>query len=526
MIELEQSDDYKPSEMTEMFSGNLRFGTAGIRAIDGNGPEDLNTNTISRITQALANYLLRSVNKKNKLSVFISYDNRLNSKSFATTAAKVLLGNDITVYMTENLRPTPLCSFGVKHFGTSAGIMITASHNPPEYNGYKVYWKGGLPLYEPHESAITEEIIKVDSLSKIKVSEQIDDIKIIDSSLDDKYIRSTKRYCNSQLNRMYGEDLKIVYSNLHGTGITLAPRLLHSWGFKNVQLVEEQIVTDPSFPNAKIPNPEYDSALKYGIEKLKKEQADILLVNDPDADRLKVVSLQNGKEHIFSGNDIAAIMLYHILDNWKQKSKTPVIKSFVTSAILNRIANQYGFPTIEVPIGFKHISQKILELRNQFAFAAEESLGYLYGNTICDKDGIFSAALLAEISLKAKRQNMTLFDLLKKIYATFGVFCQRVIRIESTDETILNNLCQKEIKSVAGIEVINQKQEIGLLKIWLQDGSSIIIRPSGTEPIIKCYVEVVISRFSSVDSALEEGEKRLGQLSQGIEDLSKVTKNY
>lgn len=512
-----------PQDIVKAFSGELKFGTAGVRAIDGIGLTKLNKYTVAKITQGLANYLIM-IEKRATLSVFIAYDTRKNSKFFAKVCANVLASNDIKVFITKNLRPTPLCSFGGKHFRSTCCIMITASHNLPHYNGYKIYWKNGTPISELHEKNIEKAMHAVTSWEDIKINLYNDNISYVDHSLDQAYIKASKKLqLRPLINSRHGDTLKILYGNLHGAGITLVPYLLKTWGFSNVEILKKQSATDPSFPNAKDPNPENVKTLALGIERLKRSKADIFIVNDPDADRVRIISSYKGKEVLFSGNDIACLLLYHICTNRSTTKKYPVIKTFVTTDLLQAIATRYGHDCIEVVTGFKHIAEKIKSLKNRFAFAAEESLGYLYGNVTNDKDGIIIAGLLAELALYIKRQNLCLFDLLQKIFVTFGVFRQLVTRVKTANsEKIMQMLRKSKIEELAGQPVLRTKDYLedsaspaNCIKMWFEN-SWCVIRPSGTEALLKCYFETSTKTFKSVEEAIATADAKLQAMSADL----------
>ena len=413
-----------PHELIDSFCETLNFGTGGIRAKMGVGINRLNQYTISFATQGLANYI-SSLNLQNP-KVLIGYDSRLNSKFFANVAARVLAANNIKVLLFKNLRPTPIVSFGCRYKNCTAAINITASHNPKEYNGYKVFWSDGGQVLPPHDTGIIEKYSQIESLSDVKILDENEttNIEIIDSEIDKVYLE--KLFSMELYKKEKNNNLKIIYSPIHGAGITLVPQCLKEAGFKHIFIVKEQEEIDPNFTNAPKPNPENKETLKYGINDLVKNSADIFIATDPDADRLGVVININNQAHIFSGNEIAAIMLDYICRNETLSKNSACVKSIVTTRLLNEIAKTYDIKCFEVLTGFKYIAEKIKlweeDNSYKFIFGAEESLGYLYETFVRDKDAIASSLLIAKIASEAKKNNKTLLDLLYDIYKKNGIY--------------------------------------------------------------------------------------------------------
>jgi phosphomannomutase len=524
-----------PDELNDAFYQKLAFGTGGMRGVMGIGTNRLNTYTIGMATQGLANYLLQ---ENREHSVFIGYDCRHNSRLFAEEAARVLAGNGIRVYLTKELRPTPYVSFGCRLFHCSAGIMITASHNPPEYNGYKVYGSDGGQIVSPQDKEIIEQVDAISSLDKIKKTDSINHplIEEVLEQVDHAYLTAiAKQQFYPEVNRSKGQTLHIVYSNLHGTGITLIPRALDSWGFPQLSLVEEQNEPDGNFPTVDLPNPEEENALKMGLEKLERLKADLLIATDPDADRVAVAVRHQGRSERIDGNQMACILLNHICAALPQMPEnTAFVKTIGTTELFRAIAESHGGACIDVLTGFKYIAEKIAKWEKDpnglhFIFGGEESCGYLLGTHARDKDAIISSALIAEAALQAKLEGKTLVDRLHDIWKTYGMYAdtQRALGFPETKEghdkiekgiTRLRTDPPQMINGMA-VSVIEdyftstktclssgKKEQLTLpksavLRLFMEDGSKLMIRPSGTEPKIKFYCGVFQKEFASVAEA-------------------------
>ncbi len=524
-----------PNQLIDAFYTDLSFGTGGLRGIMGAGSNRLNIYTIRKATQGLANYIHKYGNSSQ--GVVIGFDSRHHSYEFAQETAKVFAGNGIKAFLIKDLRPTPYVSFATRHLKAQAGVMITASHNSKEYNGYKVFWQDGGQVVHPHDTGIIAEVDAIASPDQIKLAKINNPLIIcVDSSLDEDYLRAL-----SALQHFPSEDhssLKICYTSLHGTGITLMPQALHRWGFSPPHLVASQVVPDGDFPTVHFPNPEYPEALKAGTEDLVKTGNDILIATDPDADRLGVVVRHCNKPVALSGNEQAAIAAYFICETLKMQKKLPlkgtIVTTIVTTELLKKIATAYQVKCFEVLTGFKYIGEKIHEWEQksdsyQFLFGAEESYGYLMGTYARDKDAMIAGCLFAEIAYKMKEQGRTLVDLLYDIYRKFGVYQEKQFSLTFEEgkkgldsiHHLMQGLRKNPPACLAGqkvttaedfLKVTSENFPLSDVLIYrLEDQSKIIIRPSGTEPKLKVYLATHIST-ESIDKGLETCNKRLETL--------------
>lgn len=499
-----------PQLAINAFYTTLSFGTGGLRGIVGVGTNRMNKYTVRTATQGLANYLRREV--KGTPSVLIGYDCRRESPLFAQEAARVLAGNGIHVYLFRQLRPTPLISFGCRAKNCNAAIMLTASHNPPHYNGYKVYWSDGGQILPPHDKGIIDEIHRVTSLDQIQVSALHSPlIHWIDEEIDDEYLRATDgQQLHPKNDQAHGRDLHVVYSNLHGTGITLVPKILARWGFTNLTLVQEQAEPDPNFPTVKSANPEERAALQLGIETLLACKGDILLATDPDADRVGVAVRTGDDVELLNGNQISAVCLDAICQALTEQKRLPpraaCVKTIVTTPLFAAIALHYGLECVDVLPGFKYISAKIHDWESHpngyhFVYGGEESYGYLLGTASRDKDAVISCALLCEVALQAKQKGITLVDWLHSLYQKYGVHRESLqsITYPETKEgrekmasaiAALRQTLPKRFGNIAVRAVKDYLQSApaaDILQFSLEDGSWLVVRPSGTEPKVKIY---------------------------------------
>lgn len=529
-----------PDQLTDAFYTDLSFGTGGLRGVMGVGSNRMNIYTIRKATQGLANYILKNGNPSR--GVVVGFDSRLHSEEFAKETAKVLAGNGIRVFLFPELRPTPLVSFGVRHLNAQAGVMITASHNPKEYNGYKVYWDDGAQIVPPHDTGIIAEVEKVSFPAQIhlaKIPHQL--ISLIDKSLDEAYLQAI-----SLLQHFPGSrsSLKISYSSLHGTGITLMPKALQQWGFSSPHLVASQCTPDGNFPTVHFPNPEYPEALQAGISDLRDAGSDIFIATDPDADRIGVVVQHQGKPVTLTGNEQAAIGAYFICQTLADQKKLPlrgaIVTTIVTTELLKKIAQAFGVTCVEVLTGFKYIGEKIHEWEQkadglQFLFGAEESYGYLVGTHARDKDAIVSGCLFAEIAGHLQSQGKTLIDLLQEIYQRFGIYREQQLSLSFEEgkkgidriRALIAQLRTNPPQSLGGQAVTTFEDLLkgtsslpasDVLIFRLADQSKVIIRPSGTEPKLKIYLAAHIPTFQSIQQGLNLCNQRLTTLQTALKD--------
>jgi phosphomannomutase len=507
--EIENLLQNDPQTLQNAFYKTLSFGTAGIRGIMGVGTNRLNVYTIRAATQGLANYLKKA--GKQPLRVAIGYDCRHNSHLFANETAATLAANGIEVFVSSELRPTPFVSYICREKECSAGIMITASHNPPEYNGYKVYWDDGAQVVSPHAEGIMEEVGSIKDLTAISVANDDDPLIHQLTPDDDKaYIDAIfdLQSC-PDINRSHGEELKVVYTNLHGAGITLMEPALKSWGFTNYKLVDTQSTPDASFVTVRSPNPEDPAALAHGEKLLIDTESDVLIATDPDADRIACMVMHEGAPVMLNGNETAVILLHHLLSNPENlPERGAVVSTIVTTRLLEKIALQNGLAYFDVLTGFKYIGEKIklweTNAAYSFVMGAEESLGYLIGTEARDKDGILVGCVICEAVLQAKLQGKTLIDILYQIYAKNGVYRESCRSVSFGDgeegvqkmATFMKELRSSPPKVIARqnvqdttdyLEEQNDLPKADVFTLYLENNSHLIIRPSGTEPKIKIY---------------------------------------
>lgn len=545
-------------ELLDAFYTHLSFGTGGLRGIMGVGTNRMNVYTVRAATQGLANYILKQPSKEKKHAILIGYDCRHHSREFAEEAAKVLAANEIEVYLYKELRPVAIISYGVLYKKCTAGIMITASHNPPKYNGYKVYWSYGGQVLPPHDKGIIEEVNQITSNAMVKITEfQHPLIHEINGEVDKAYLKTIRDW---QLHpgdtHSHGKELKVVYTSLHGGGITMVPPTLDEWGFTNVTIVEKQAKPDGDFPTIKSPNPEVHESMAMGIEKLKSIDGDILLGTDPDTDRLGVVVMHEGKPFFFDGNQTACLLLEHLCRSLNQARSMPpkpmFIKTIVTTELFRKIAEHFQGGCLDVLTGFKYVGEKIHQWEEEklanvsshhFIFGAEESYGYLIGTHVRDKDAMISAAAICEAALQMKLQKKTLVDLLYEIYQTYGVYREKLLSISFEGKEgiekmkkLMENLRKNPPKTIADqpVEILEdylthtslhldtgKKEALVLpksdvLRFWLADQTKIVVRPSGTEPKIKLYCGVMEKHHYADRNAMEKAiaacDKRLDTL--------------
>ncbi len=511
-----------PTELTESFYRNLEFGTGGLRGIMGVGTNRINIYTVGMATQGLANYLKMSF--EGEIKVAIAYDCRNNSPLYAQTSAEVFAANGFTVYLFESLRPTPELSYTIRELGCQSGVVVTASHNPKEYNGYKAYWNDGAQVVAPHDTNIIAEVNKIESNDQVKrdVEAGGGKIIIIGKEMDDKYLEMVKELSLSPAVVAKHNDLKIVYTPIHGTGVHLVPSALKMYGFENVYTVKEQDINDGNFPTVHSPNPEEPAALKMAVDLANEIEADIVMATDPDADRQALAVRDfNGELQLLNGNQCASILTYYLLRRWKElgklKGKEYVVKTVVTTEMIARIAQSFDVEYFDVLTGFKFIADVIAryEGKKQFIGGGEESFGFLVGDSVRDKDAVASLAIAAECAAWAKEEGKSLWGLLMELYVEYGLFQESLLSITRKGQSGVAEIAQmmsdfrenppKELGGSRVVEVrdyliskkwVDGKQEAidlpssNVLQFVTQDDTIVSVRPSGTEPKIKFYFSV------------------------------------
>ena len=517
---------YTPEEQEDAFYQNLSFGTAGMRGVLGAGTNRMNIYTVRQVTEALARYIDAQGNAAKTNGVVISFDSRHFSPEFASDAAQVLSAHGIKAYLFSSLRPTPELSFAVRELGTFAGIMITASHNPKEYNGYKVYGADGGQMVPEAVEAVVSELENIQDVFTIALDESNAHVQVIDSEIDDKYLANVATVTvNPELVAKEGASLKFVYSPLHGTGQYIGEKALQQAGFTNYTIVKEQAVIDGDFPTVKKPNPEDAAALVMAIDYAKREGADAVVATDPDADRMgAAVKLADDTFQVLTGNQIAAVLVNYLLTAKKETNILPengaIVTSIVSSRFASKIAASFGVTTADVLTGFKYIAATIDEYEatksHQFLFGFEESFGYLVKPFAHDKDAIQALVLFAEVAAYYKSQGKTFADGLQELFEKFGYFEEKTISLDfpgihGNDEmsAIISKFRNEQPKTIGGVAV-NRVQDFStatetsadgqqktlpqpkanVLKYWLADGSWVAVRPSGTEPKLKFYLGV------------------------------------
>ncbi len=539
---VKQLIDTDHTELTECFYRDLEFGTGGLRGIMGVGTNRMNKYTVGMATQGLANYILKMFPGKSDCKIAIAYDSRNNSKFFAQVTADVMSANGIKVYLFENLRPTPELSFAIRHLGCQSGVVITASHNPKEYNGYKAYWEDGGQLISPHDTNVIDEVLKITDISQVKFDGNAQLIEMIGENVDNVYLEKLKSLSLSPELIKKHKDLSIVYTALHGTGITLVPRALKELGFENIHIVEQQDIPDGNFPTLKSPNPEEKAALEMAIEKAAKVNANLVLATDPDADRVGIaVKNDKGNYVLFNGNQTASVLIYYLLKKWKENGKITgneyIVKTIVTSELLKDIALKNGVASYDVLTGFKFIAEIILRLEGKQTFigGGEESYGYLVGDFVRDKDAVISCCMIAEMAAWAAEAGKTFYDILIDLYAEYGFYKEDLLSLTKKGKSGAEEIQQmmadyrhqaptaingskvvmiKDYKLQTAKNCINNTIEVidlpksNVLQFFTEDGSKITVRPSGTEPKIKFYFGVKDelkskSDFEAVNQKLE-----------------------
>jgi len=518
-------DNEDKTELIESFYKDLEFGTGGLRGIMGVGSNRMNIYTVGAATQGLSNYLNKSFKELKQISVVIGHDSRNNSRKFAEISANIFSANGIKVYLFEDLRPTPEMSFTIRQLGCQSGIILTASHNPKEYNGYKAYWDDGAQVLAPHDSGIIDEVNKVSSAADIKFEGNPALIEIIGEDIDKAYLDKVKTVSIDPEVIARHNDLKIVYTPIHGTGVRIIPRSLKMWGFTNVIPVPEQNVISGDFPTVKSPNPEEPAALSMAIEKAKETDADLVMASDPDADRVGISCKDDkGEWVLINGNQTCLMYLYYIITQYKALNKIKgdefVVKTIVTTELIKTIADRNKIEMLDCYTGFKWIAREIrlAEGKKTYIGGGEESYGFLAEDFCRDKDAVSACCLIAEVAAWAKDNGKTLYQLLQDIYVEYGFSKEKGVSVVKQGKSgaeeikqMMTDFRNNPPKEMAGSKIVLYKdfqalqqtnaltgeksaldmpESSNVLQYFTEDGSKVSIRPSGTEPKIKFYIEV------------------------------------
>ncbi len=551
-----ESDD--KTELIESFYQNLEFGTGGLRGIMGVGTNRMNIYTVGAATQGLSNYLNKNFAGRHQIAVVVGHDCRNNSRLFAEVSANIFAANGIKVYLFDDMRPTPEMSFAIRQLGCQSGIILTASHNPKEYNGYKAYWDDGAQVLAPHDKGIIDEVnkVKAEDIKGLNVKLNADSplIEIIGEEVDRLYLEKIKTISIDPEVIQRQKDMKIVYTPIHGTGMKLIPRSLQMWGFENINTVPEQMVKDGNFPTVQSPNPENAEALSMAIALAKKIDADIVMASDPDADRVGMACKDsNGEWVLVNGNQTCMIFLYYIIKNriamGKMKGNEFIVKTIVTTELIKAIADKNHVEMFDCYTGFKWIARliRLNEGKKQYIGGGEESYGFLAEDFVRDKDAVSACSLLAEICAWAKDQGKTLFDILMDIYVEYGFSLNQTINVVKPGKSGADEIKQMMVdfranppKELNGSEVvlvkdyqtlkatdnkgnvtdIDQPEPSNVLQWYTAEGTKVSVRPSGTEPKIKFYVEA--PGKMKCPNCYAEAEKKALQIVEGVKKSLKL----
>lgn len=516
-------DNPDKTNLIEAFYRNLEFGTGGLRGIMGAGTNRMNMYIVGMATQGFANYLKKCYKDRKEISAVVCHDCRNNSRLFAETVANIFSANGIKAYIFDDLRPTPECSYAIRYLKAQAGVNLTASHNPREYNGYKAYWEDGAQVIAPHDKGIIDEVNKV-TIDDVKFTPNPELIQIIGEDIDEPYLRQIRTISIDPEVIRRQHDLKIVYTPLHGAGRVMIPRSLAYWGFDNVHCVPEQMIKDGNFPTVDRPNPEFAEALTLGLRDAKALDADILMASDPDADRVGMACKNDkGEWVLINGNQTCMIFLWYIIANRKATGKLKptdfIVKTIVTTELIKKIADKQGVEMRDCYTGFKWIAREILlsEGKQQYIGGGEESYGFLAEDFVRDKDAVSACSLLAEICAYAKDKGKTLYDILMDIYKEYGFSKEFTINVERPGKSgaeeiqnMMTNFRANPPKELGGSRVVlwkdyktlqatdaegnttalNMPEISNVLQWFCDDDTKVSVRPSGTEPKIKFYIEV------------------------------------
>lgn len=531
------------TELIEAFYKDLEFGTGGLRGIMGVGSNRMNIYTVGAATQGLSNYLNANFKDMEQISVVVGYDCRNNSSLFAKISADIFSANGIKVYLFEEMRPTPEMSFAIRHLGCQSGIILTASHNPKEYNGYKAYWDDGAQVLAPHDKGIIDEVNKIASAADIKFQGNPDLIQVIGEDVDKVYLDMVKTVSIDPEAIARHKDMKIVYTPIHGTGMMLIPRALKMWGFENVHTVPEQMVKDGNFPTVVSPNPENAEALTMALNLAKGIDADLVMASDPDADRVGIACKNdNGEWVLINGNQTCLMYLYYIITQYNKLGKMTgnefCVKTIVTTELIKKIADKNNIEMLDCYTGFKWIAREIRlrEGKKKYIGGGEESYGFLAEDFVRDKDAVSACCLIAEVAAWAKDNGKTLYQLLMDIYVEYGFSKEFTVNVVKPGKSgaeeikaMMENFRANPPKELGGSKVVLSKdyktlkqtdaaghvtdidmpESSNVLQYFTEDGGKVSVRPSGTEPKIKFYIEVkgemgCRNCFTAVDATATE----------------------
>ena len=551
---VKQLIDNDPKELTESFYKDLEFGTGGLRGIMGVGTNRMNVYTVGMATQGLSNYLKKAFPDE-PIRVAVGHDSRNNSRLFAERVADIFAANGFKVYLFDSLRPTPELSFAIRHLHCHSGVVVTASHNPKEYNGYKAYWSDGAQVVAPHDRNIIAEVQKITSPDQVMIwkGDRSENIEILDETFDQIYLEAVHGLSLSPDAVERYHDMKIVYTPLHGTGVILVPESLRKYGFTNILTVKEQNIPDGNFPTVESPNPEERSAMKMAIELAESEKAEVVLATDPDADRIGMALRdENGQYVLLNGNQTCSLLVYYIVKRWSElgrlRGKEYIVKTIVTTELVARIAESFGVKHFDCLTGFKYIATVMRnhEQTMQYVSGGEESIGFLSEDFVRDKDAVSACSLAAEAAAWAKSQNMTLYGLLKEMYVRYGFFREALVSVvrkgkEGQEEIakMMSDYRSDPPRSLGGSPIVVIKDYLNgealdlangsktpidmersnVLQFTTADSTVVSIRPSGTEPKIKFYFGVRAelndtARFGEVqaelDGKIESIKKEMG----------------
>jgi len=544
-------DTHQDDQLNDAFYRSMEFGTGGLRGVMGAGSNRMNRYTLGMATQGLCNYLKMNFQNQ-EIKVAIAHDSRNNSRLFAETVANIFSGNGITAYLFESLRPTPELSFAIRHLGCQSGCVITASHNPKEYNGYKVYWNDGSQVVAPHDENIITEVNKITSPEEVMFAGEPSRIHLIGKEVDAAYLAEVKKLSINPAAIQQQHDLGIVYTPIHGSGITLVPPALAEFGFTNVSVVEAQATPDGDFPTVQSPNPEEKSAMQLALDQAKAQNADIVLATDPDADRVGVgVKNDKGEWVLLNGNQTAALLTHYILSARQQAGKAQpndfIVYTIVTSEILGDIANRYQVKSYRTLTGFKYIAGLIRDLadKENYICGGEESYGFLIGDFVRDKDAVTACVLVAEMAAVAKSQGRTLYEEMQRMYAEYGLYVEDLISLTKKGQRGAEEIQEMMVAlrkspptTLAGSPVVEVRdfqtgkihnlrtgaeqstgvESSNVLQFITEAGDKISARPSGTEPKIKFYFSVKEPLASAVDYEMTH-QKAQAKIQRIIEEM-------